>query len=93
MHCAPSEQTPPLHKSRKSHCISGLIFLLLRPSKLGYCYILVSNVRIFHNKSDIVFMSNYLDALHGLYAVGTSFSPSSAIAHFLSSPFHTELYK
>lgn len=95
--CTVSPLNKPLHflslGARKSHCISGLIFLLLRPSKVGYCYILVSDVRVFHNKSDIVFMSNYLDALHGLYTVGTSFLPSSVLAHFLSSPFHTEVYK
>lgn len=95
VYCVPLNK--PLHflrlDARKSHCISGLIFLLLRPSKVGYCYILVSNVRIFCNKSDIIFMSNYWDTLHVLYPLGTSFSPSSLITRFLSSPLHTELYK
>lgn len=73
--CTVSPPNKPLHLvslgARKSHCISGLIFLLLRPSKLGYCYILVSDVRIFHNKSHILFMSNYQYTLHGMYPVGT----------------------
>ena len=50
--------TPLLPKSRCQEITLSfrIDFFLLQLSKLGYCYIFFSNVRIFHNKTDIFFL-------------------------------------